>query len=343
MTIRKLMSQIACRLRQFLFRQRQTRYMKPLHYSEVNMESADLCIPIYLNQRIVFDLLAIIEDGFSRLSTIKTSMSEAESQKSGLGASIGVSNAFAFLGVSLKGEKGTEKGTEVQAEILREKVHTPTSLFSKLRSILKQRQLLIEIPTQEGSIEELKSGQFVEFRAVLRKNPLVDTIEGFRQLMDIAMLFTADQAKPAKGKRKGKQEKAARGQDSNQLIMQQLDGMLNALTKSNTVELIAEILGTSTVKAVLSAELDYFNDRNASEIIDGEFRVLGKVVRVIKSSSSETINLLRKTSFSKVQRKVFDNLANTFVGAEEVGVKFPELVTEIKGPALQVIPIAIFA
>jgi len=289
-----------------------------------------------LNQRIVFDLLAVIEDGFSQLSTIKTSMSDAETQKSGMGASIGVSNVFALLGVSFKGERGTEKGTEMQAEILEEKVHTPTSLFSKLRAMLKQQQLIKEIPTQEGSIEGLKSGQFIEFRAVLRKNPLVDTLEGFKQLMSVAVIFTGEQTKGAKGRK----PKGGRRQD--QLIMQQLDGMLSALTESNSIELIAEVLDTPTIKAILSAELDYFKDRSASEIIDGEFRVLGKVVRVVQPDSGETINLLRKTSFGRFPRKIFDELANAFVEVEEIGIKFPELITEIEGPTLQVIPIAIF-
>ena len=307
--------------------------------SETNeLKSADLCIPIYLNQRFVFDLLAIIEDGFSQLSAIKTSTSETESQKSGAGASIGASNVFALLGVSFKREKGAEKGAEAQTELSQEKVHTPTSLFSKLRSQLKQQQLLMEIQTKEDSIGDIKSGQFIEFRAVLRKNPLVDTIEGFRQLMNIAVIFPSGQPNPAKSK----QVKGSRHQDSNQLIMKQMDGMLNALTESNTMEIIAEILGASTIKAVLSTELDYFSDRSVSEIIDGEFRVLGKVIRVIMPDSGETINLLRKTSFGRLQCNIFDDLANAFEGAEKAGIKFPELITEIEGPALQVIPIAIF-
>jgi hypothetical protein len=301
-------------------------------------KSVDLCIPIYLNQRIVFDLLAIIEDGFSQLSAIKASTSEAETQKSGMGASIGMSNVFALLGVSFKKEKGAEKETEAQTEISKEKVHTPTSLFSKLRSQLKQQQLLAAIPTKESSIDDIKSGQFIEFRAVLRKNPLVDTIEGFRQLRDIAVLFSNEQSTPAKSK----QAKGGRHRDQNKEISQQLDGMLQALTESNTMELIAEIMGTSTVKAVLSTELDYFSDRNVSEIIDGEFYVLGKVVRVVKPDSRETINLLRKTSFGRLQQNFFDDLANAFEGAEKEGISIPELITEIKGPALQVLPIAIF-
>lgn len=96
-------------------------------------------------------------------------------------------------------------------------------------------------------------------------------------------------------------------------------------------------------RAVLPTKLDYFNDRNASEIIDGKFRVLGKVIRVVGDDSGEAINLLRKTVFGKLDHRVFDQLENIFVDQEEVGLKFPELFAEIEVPALQVIPIAIFA
>jgi len=49
---------------------------------------SDLWFPIYLNQQVVFDLLAILEDGFSHLSSVKASSSGNESQKSNLGASL---------------------------------------------------------------------------------------------------------------------------------------------------------------------------------------------------------------------------------------------------------------
>lgn len=69
----------------------------------------ELCIPIYLNQKIVFDLLAVQEDGFSQLTTLRTSTSDSETTKNGIGASIGVSNVFALLGVSFSGERGEGK------------------------------------------------------------------------------------------------------------------------------------------------------------------------------------------------------------------------------------------
>lgn len=74
------------------------------------------------------DVLAMLEDGFSQPSVLKTSASEAEDRKSGVGGSVGASNVFALLGVSLKGEIGKEGKTQEQKEVVTEKVHTPASL-----------------------------------------------------------------------------------------------------------------------------------------------------------------------------------------------------------------------
>ena len=102
------------------------------------------------------------------------------------------------------------------------------------------------------------------------------------------------------------------------------------------------MLAIPGVNVVLSAKIDYFSDRNATEIIDGETRVLGKVVRVVRMDSSDSINLLRKTSLARFDSSILNQFKGDFVGMEKHGMKFPEIVTEIKGPALQVIPIAIF-
>lgn len=118
--------------------------------------------------------------------------------------------------------------------------------------------------------------------------------------------------------------------------------ILDALAQAGSLEIIGELLDVPSAKAVLSTKPEFFSDQNASEIIDGEFRVLGKVTRVVKTDSEESINLLRKTSFGHMDSSVFDQLGDAFQDEEENGVRFPELVTEIEGPALQVIPIAIF-
>jgi hypothetical protein len=60
------------------------------------------------------------------------------------------------------------------------------------------------------------------------------------------------------------------------------------------------------------------------------------------SNSNEPINLLRKTTFGRFERKLIDQLSQALMGLEAVGLRSAKLITEIEGPALLVIPIAIF-
>lgn len=302
---------------------------------EATLDLPNLGIPIYLNQQVVFDLLAILDDGFSRLRAIKTSSEESESSKHGIGGSIGLSNVFTLLGVSFSGERTKERGINKQTEVSQEKVHTPTSLFAKLRSILEQEHQMRIIESADA-LTTIRSGDFVEFKAVLRKNPLVDTIEGFKTLMEMAALFSNS---PGTQKQKGN----AKPQSQMAPIMRQMDGMLAALTQFRSIELIGELLQAPQVKAVIASRLDYFNQGDTSEIIDGEFQILGKVTRVVQSSEQEPINLLRKTPFGRLDQRLLQGLEEAIAAAPEAGLRTPEFVTEICGPALLIIPIAIYA
>lgn len=303
------------------------------------MEPSDLCIPIYLNQQVVFDMLAMLEGGFSTLRTITTSAAEVQNQESRIGGSIGLSNVFALLGVTFGARRDKEKASEERTEERQERVHTPASLFARLRVAIRE-QGLRELNDPE-TIDRLTSGDFVEFRAVLRKNPLVDAIESFKRLADLAFLFTEGEDRSEAGGG-GKKGKTKHGKSTNDLILKQLDGLLGDLTATGTLELIAELVDVPDARAVLSTRLDYFLDRAASEIADGEFYVLGKVVRIVDRSRHDSINLLRKTSFGLLQREPLEKLIRSFSGAEEAGLKLPEIIAEIPGPALQVFPIAVF-
>jgi len=301
------------------------------------MKSTELPIPIYLNQQVVFDLLAILDDGFSRLSTIRTSISEGEKNQYGMGASIGASNVFALLGISFSGDRGKEKDAREQKEVSQEKVHTPTSLFAKLRKLLLESGLVREI-TDAATLNHLTSGEFVEFRAILRKNPLVDTLEGIKSLVEMAVIFDV----PSSGAHSGKRKSTKSLKSEMSPVLKQVDGLLKALTSTNTIELLGELLDVDNAKAIIPTNIEFFSRGNALEIIDGEFRVLGKVTRVVLPDTNETINLLRKTAFGRLKPELFENFSVAFADMESAGIRSPKMVTEIGGPAMLVVPIAIF-
>lgn len=303
---------------------------------ESKPDPKELCIPIYLNQKIVFDLLAVQEDGFSQLSTLRTSTSDSETTKNGIGASIGVSNVFALLGVSFSGERGKEKGSQDQTEISREKVHTPTSLFAKCRSNLINLGLLHQNITSEN-FENLKSGDFVEFQAVLHKNPIVDILTWFKALAEIiSPIFNS--SKQGKSSTQPKNSE----QVFDKKTISQIDAILKMVTPSDTIELIGDFQNGSGIKAVISCQPDFFNRGDPTEIIDGEFFILGKVIKVVPPNGG-SINLLRKTPLGRLDTNMLSGLTVPFTELEAAGfqqdVKF---TTSIEGPSFLIIPIAIF-
>jgi len=193
-----------------------------------DLKCSDLCVPIYLNQQVVFDLLAILEDGFSHLSSVKAFSSGNESQKSNIGASLG-GKFLDIVGISFKGDRIKETGSNEQVEVSKEKVHTPASLFSKLRTELNEQGLIARLENIED-IEQLNSGQFIELHVILKKPSLIDTIEGFKRLMEIVSLISE---KDNTGERSRKGKRSETQKDTNQeIIPRQIDVMLKALTHS---------------------------------------------------------------------------------------------------------------
>lgn len=298
-------------------------------------KSKDLCIPIYLNQQIVFDQLAMLQDGLSSVQEIKTSTIEADSRETGLSGSI-TAGILNLIGVSFGAGRGKTTGTAQQEEKSIQKVHTPASLFMQLRQALDENALLQQVKTLK-ELDNLKSGQFVEFKALLRKNPIVEIIEWLKNAYELANLLTGADNQPKDHGKKSRQQ-------SDNSIKQQLDAMLKGVTQANSVEVIGDIQGVPDAQAVLSAQRAYFNDQNASEIVDGEFYVVGKTVRVLKSTSyvNDSINLLRKTTFGRLDESIFKSLADSLTQGELSQFELPAFAKEVYKPAIQVMPIAIF-
>lgn len=151
-------------------------------------------------------------------------------------------------------------------------------------------------------------------------------------LMELADPST-DTAKGARGRKTGKgRDKAQEGATS---IKKQIDIMLPAVTGEGSQDLIAEV---SEMRVVLTTDETYFIDPSMNDTIDGTFHVFGKATRIIVDGT-EAISLLRKTPLGKFEN-VVETFASAMAGIE--GVAEP-VVTEFRGPAMQVIPIAIFS
>ena len=146
--------------------------------------ATDLPITLYLNQRLTFDLLAVLQEGFSSFSTVQTTTSGETTTSAHGKAQLGVSNVFALLGVTLSA-KGSRQAEQKHSESTTEEfVHTPASLFAQLRKELRNRKL-VRCVSSSSALESVCPSDFVEFEATLRRSPLIDVLDTFSALLPL--------------------------------------------------------------------------------------------------------------------------------------------------------------
>ena len=291
-------------------------------------------VPVYLNQRIVFDVLAMLDNGLSVVERVQRHERQDENTQRRHGAEFGLSKALSgILKIGVSGE--TEKANETQTdeETDTQKYHTPASLLFKLREQLKDRDMIKE-PQSDTPPD---AQDIVEFTASLSRNPLISTFDAITELMDMAVLF-ADQPEDQPDKEKKKQAKKEREQ--NKTLQQQLTTFAERLRSGDTVDIISSRL-PSGHQTVLTLETEYLNDPMMTDLVDGEFTVLGKVIRVLNEGDEDNVNLLRKTPLSKVQESTLQEMFNNFSQQDEFNLPAPEW--QIHPPVLQILPVGIFA
>lgn len=297
-----------------------------------NIEN-ELIIPVYLNQRIVFDMIAMLQGGIATVTRVTSTESSSASDKQQYGATFGLNKALStLLRIDVSGNREKRKDGSLGSQTNEEKVHTPASMFQMLRRSLVADSKLNFIDDKYKP--EIR--QIVEFTAPLRKNPIIQTMDTFVGLMNMAILFS--QATPQQ-QHKGQKNQTP---DTNKAIKAQMEQFLESLKAGDTVDIITDTL-TCGYKAVITLEREFLNDPTMSDLVDGHFNVLGKVIRVI-NDDKDSINLIRKTALSAMPENILNvALAGLSELSKTQGFKIPSMELEAKGPVLQVLPIAIFS
>lgn len=297
---------------------------------EGKITQSKLLIPVYINEKIVLDMLAIMEDGFSTVSQVNyTEHKENENTQKG-GGSVSTSATIwsKLFKIDFSGELAHTGNKGESETVTKEKVHTNVSLLSKFRSFLMEEKIL----KTDFDVEKMNIGDFIEVEGELQKNPLIDCMDKFADVFRMAEIFSGE---PQLGNKT--QAKAQKKQE--QEVVKQIQSFSGELKHSGTIDFV---LSDAKGTVVLSLQEQYLSNDNISEILGGRFKVLGKIIAICKDDS-ENIDLLRKTTLSILPEEILNTM---FVGFQDENFRqcnLPELKTKISGPALIVIPIAIYA
>lgn len=293
------------------------------------MKTNELIIAVYLNQRIVFDLIAILQDGMSTVTRINSSEETKNSDTQRYGAAFGLSQALSsLLKIDVSGDRAKSKEGSAGIQKSEERVHTPSSLFQKLRSKLLEENKIQVVDSQYKP----EPGDIVEFSTSLRRNPLIQVMDTFGQLFDMALAFDPQ---PQKGAHKNKPNEMTK-------LKSQIALFSEMLKAGDTVDIVSDNLECGH-RAVITLDEEYLNDPTMADLVDGQFQVVGKVIRVI-DDSDDSVNLLRKGAVGSMNKQVLETaFAHFNSAAVTASVDVPSIEWEIHGPVIQIIPIAIFA
>lgn len=298
---------------------------------KINKEQ--LILPVYLNEKTVLDMLAITEDGFAMVSEVSSSYQDSSEKRTSGNAGFSTTSLLnKFLKIDLSGESSANEKNQQDDTINHQKVHTNSSLFSKFRLTLIENDLLLQSSSDTFDFSNIQFGDFVEIQGTLQKNPLIETLERFHDIFRVSELFSEV---PALGEKK----KTKNNNQEQKKIERQISSLLEELTVSGTVDFI---LKNADSTFVLSAQEQYLTNDNISELIGGEFKVLGKVIKVT-TESDNSINLLRKTVLNSLDDDSLKEIQDSFAKSGLENYNFPPIVTTIKHPAAIIIPIAIYA
>lgn len=293
--------------------------------------SSELVVPVYLNQRIVFDLLAMLQGGISTVTQVSsTSLAQVTDQRR-YGTAFGLSEALAaLLKVSLSGDRAQASEEQNHLAHAEERIHTPASLFFKLREMLAERGHLKSFEDEVHS----RPGDIIAFPTVLTQNPLIRGLDTFVGMMEMASIFDDSQPKHGKGKKQQPTEA--------QMIIKKVAQFSAALKAGTTIDMVGTV-GRSEYRAVVSLEQEFLSDPTMADLVDGQFTVMGKVVRTI-DDSSESISLLRKSAISAMPSSALEeavsHIDNFF---QDSAIQVPPMNWDIQGPVIQVLPIAVYA
>lgn len=295
-------------------------------------EKQKLIIPIYLNETIVMDMLAIMEDGFSMVSEVSSSNAVSQRDEDKFHAGFSTSDLFSkLLKIDLGAEINTEESKQEAISSKRQKVHTSTSLFSRFREKLNKDNLIVEMSKENSDISKLNVGDFVEVSGTLNKNPMVNILESAIDVFKMVDIFSNEATL-------GNKKSSSSKKSDEQKLVRQMKLFLDELKVTGTIDFVIEN-GESTI--VLSAQEKYLQNDNISELLGGTFRVLGKVIRICKDEK-DSINLLRKTTLNVLKDSDLKSFTDVFESDDLKNFNLPEVKIQIDSPAIIMIPIAIY-
>lgn len=315
--------------------------------SDEDHETAgDLAITVYLDTNALLDLLATVEDGFSLVERVTSGQTTGGTSERSGGADFGSPRAFSFFRFGFSGKLGRSitQGTNETTDV--ERTHTYGSLLHRLRRYLVEQGLVTGATARDVDV-----GGFIEFAGVVRPNPFTASFERLQRMLkfvDVAMAMegTAERAVPAPKSNRGQGTPKRTSDNQQTRQLKAIGDFFEQLTTdveregTNTIVIESEATGYRAVATLFD---EYLRDRSMAELLNREFRVLGKVARHLPVDAAEGVDLLASSGIAGFPPQLLAQLSGAIDAMSGQGLaQVASPATSIDPPVIEIVPIAIY-
>lgn len=296
--------------------------------------------PIYLDVPMLVSFAAAIQGGLSLESEVTREKGASKGAALEATTSFGLSQWFSNLidataGVSVS---GTASGTsqETRREM---KSHTESSVAILLYDELRKNSDYLVLPRDADGLTKIKPGALVEIAGTLEKNA-IDAVIDYIDAANILSSFGSQpqivppQNKPGQRRRDTKPERKSSNTELGAL-RDVLDKDRKRTPISNAILRCSEPQGITVVITLRTANL---RDLTLAELHKNNVRVVGKVTRIIEDGQS--MSAFENYGMSLVKPEILDGLFSAMTESDDIVAEFSEV--QIKGPAVQLLPLMIF-
>jgi hypothetical protein len=313
--------------------------------------------PVYLNVPMMISFLASVQGGVTfEDETTRRMLTGTQRDREGSGA-LRVPALSSLLGFDMSGRMAKSERGEEAEEVKAVRQHTAASLFNALLEHLRESGHSRTIAA-ESDLADVHVGDLVEVTGAFVGNPFEDLLALFGQFIPYLQMEEPTAGEERKGpkhpRRSGNPATRAHAKEvEQQRAAEALEQALEAQRQEFGIRVLRQMRedvktapvhdtvlhGPESFPVVLTMSAEFFSETVNEDLKAGYFTALGKVTRVL--SEGEEINLTRRTVLGAANPDLARSILES-ANDEEEGLKIDTSDPVVNGPALQLLPLAIF-
>lgn len=288
---------------------------------------------------MLVSFLAALEGGVRFEDHITIREKDTSGKEKDANVRIGLPSVLSLLNLSASGRIGSTASEETGEEVTMIRRHTEASLFNVLLGLLEKGDRLRTVSSL-SDLSAVKPGDFVELSGEISENPLHRLLVLLVRIAPLLGLDLDQLARRGAPKTPQQAKKVGAGMDTDAL-----EGIRSILLFGSEMldSPIQDLVlhGEGGVKAVLTLATEHITFGTFEHLLQSRFSVLGKATRVVAENDAP-VNLTRRTALGLLPteqvREFFDGAESAMKDDLSADLGSPL----ISGPAIQVIPLAIF-